>query len=634
MKHNCAKPTFPTAGRVISRTFIAGRNCKPLYTFAGAIYAMKLCIRSKLILIVLAISVPLISVAAYSYSMLIESSRHELSWKIRLTAEEIAKDLNAQFEKTFNVIDTLASHPALKKMDPAAIDPLFAKLLPSYPLHLNILAARLDGYNVGSAIAPQDAHKLNYNDKEWFQRSISGKRVIGDLHVSKLFKAPAIMMAAPVYDDNSSLKGVIGFPFNLDELRKKIIRDWQLPPQSIILIADSKGNIVVDTEHKEHVGENSAHFPLYKAAKNTVNDFLEMPASDGIKRLFYVTNPTNTDWRIIVGVPSTSFIKNAAMINSPYLIAILTATILGLILAILLGRRLSGNISNIVEGIKAISDGNLEHRLKLKGKDELADIAAHFNEMAETHQQYEQTIQGMNTQLELRVEERTAQLVAANKELDSFSYSVSHDLQAPLRSISGFSDILLEEYGDTLEAHVKDCVERIHNASTRMGSLINELLQLSHINRADIQLQTVNLSGMARQIADELQQAKPERQVEFKLSSAITANADTVLIRSVMENLLGNAWKFTQYTANPVIIFDAKRENGTTTYLIKDNGAGFNQEHVGKLFNPFQRLHTSAEFEGTGIGLASVQRIIHRHGGKIWAEGKEGEGAAFYFTVP
>jgi signal transduction histidine kinase len=577
--------------------------------------------------------VPLIAVAAYSFYMVIKTTRNDLSWKIRLTSEEIAKDLGEHFNSTFNVINALAKHPAVKNMDSVESDQIFAELLPLFPLHLNILTARLDGFNAGSAIDPQNAHKLNYKDKEWFQRSISGERLIGDLHISKLVKSSAIMVAAPVYADKSSVKGVIGFPLNLDELREKIIKDWQLPPESIIIISDTKGNILVDTQHKEHVGKNLAHFPLFQTAHKTSNGFIEMAASDGIKRLFYVTTPKDTDWRVIVGIPTISFIKNASISNSPILIAIVIATILGLILTILLGHRLSSNISDIVVGIKSIGDGNLEHRLELKGRDELADIAIYFNEMAEKQQQDAQEIKRMNAQLELRVEERTAQLVAANKELDSFSYSVSHDLQAPLRSISGFSDILLEEYGDKLETQAKDCVERIHNASTRMSSLINELLQLSRINRLELNRQTVDLSGMALQIAEELKESNPKRQVEFKISSAITAEADVVLIRSVMENLLGNAWKFTQHSANPVIMFDAKRENESITYFIKDNGAGFNPDDAGRLFNPFQRLHTNAEFEGTGIGLATAQRIIHRHDGQIWAKGKVQEGAAFYFTL-
>ena len=204
---------------------------------------MKLCIRSKLVLIVLAIVVPLLIVTCFGYIMMFQSNRNELSWKIRLVAEEIARELGEHFDKTFSVIDVLATNPSVIKMDPVACDRLFSKLLPSYPLHLNILAARSDGFNVGSAVSPQDAHALNYNDKEWFQQSISGKRVIGNLHVSKLFKSPAIMMASPVYDSNASVRGVIGFPMNLDRLREKIVRDWQLPPKSIVVVADAKGNI-------------------------------------------------------------------------------------------------------------------------------------------------------------------------------------------------------------------------------------------------------------------------------------------------------------------------------------------------------------------------------------------------------
>lgn len=594
---------------------------------------MKISIRKKLIFIVLAIVVPLISVAAYSYYIIVETARHELSWKIRLTSEEIARELGDNFEKTFYVIDTLAKHPAVKTMDTTACDKLFAALLPSYPLHLNILTALPNGNNAGSAVDPENAHKLNYNDKEWFQRASSGKRFTGDMHISKLFKSPAIMMAAPVYDDNGSLKGVIGLPINLDKLREKIIRNWQLPPQSIIHVVDSKGYILVDTEHKEHVGVNRSTLPFFAAAQKTVNDFIEMTTADGIKRLHYATAPKNTDWRVIVGVPTVTFLKTASEINSPYLVVIIATALLGLTLSLLLGLRLTGNISMIVEGLKSIGDGRLDHRLNLQGNDELADIAEHFNEMAEKHQRYEREIKDANSHLEQRVEERTAQLVAANKELDAFSYSVSHDLKAPLRTIYGFSNVLLERCVDSLDTEGKDCIARIQNAATRMGSLIDDLLTFSQISRAELHMQTVNLSTMALKIAAELRESNPEREVNFDISADIRATADLVLIRSVMENLLGNAWKFTRYADKPVIIFDARHENGTTAFFVKDNGAGFNQEHANKLFNPFQRLHSSTEFEGTGIGLATVLRIIHRHHGKVWAEGREGEGATFYFTL-
>lgn len=594
---------------------------------------IKLCIRSKLVLIVLAIVVPLLIVTCFGYIMMFQSNRNELSWKIRLVAEEIARELGEHFDKTFNVIDVLATNPSVIKMDPVACDRLFSKLLPSYPLHLNILAARSDGFNVGSAVSPQDAHALNYNDKEWFQQSISGKRVIGNLHVSKLFKSPAIMMASPVYDSNASVRGVIGFPMSLDKLREKIVRDWQLPPKSIVVVADAKGNILVDTLHKDHVGKNFSHMPILKNSMTASSNFIKMNVYDGIERLFYVSTPHGTNWRILVGIPSGSFIESASAINSPYLIAIILTAIIGVSISIAIGGRLSNNIALIAEGLKTIGSGKLEYHLSLKGHDELADIAGYFNEMVEKHQQYEQEIKGMNAQLERRVEERTAQLVAANNELDSFSYSVSHDLRAPLRAIDGFSTMLINGHGQKLDEEGVNLLVRIRSACIRMNKLIDDLLELSHVVRADFHKKSVNLSEMAISVAEDLRGASPDRKIELQISPNIIANVDPVLMRTVMENLLGNAWKFTRNIEKPVVIFGATKESGTTTYFVKDNGAGFNQAYVGKLFNAFQRLHTSQEFEGSGVGLASVRKIINRHGGEIWAEGKENEGATFYFTL-
>lgn len=594
---------------------------------------MKRSIRLKLILVVLTILLPLLLASTYSYFMVVQKTRHESSWMIRLIAEDIAKDFSDSFDGTFNVIDALATNPAVVAMDSVACDRLFARLLPSYPLHLNILAARADGCNVGSAVAPRQAHQLNYTDKEWFQVSRQGKRLVGDLHVSKLFKSPAIMMAGPVYGQDGTVKGVIGFPLNLDELRKNLLRNWQLPPRSIILVVDAKGNVLVDTQHREHVGENLAHFPLLKAARRTVYDYFEMPASDGVRRLFYVTTPKNTDWRVLVGVPSESIVKTALTTNNPFFFGIIVTALLGLAISILIARRLTSNISQIAAGLSSIGRGDLAHRLHLRGDDELADIAGYFNEMAEKHQRYEQEITAMNARLEQRVEERTAQLVSANRELDSFVYSVSHDLRAPLRTIDAFSTMLLDEHGARLDDEGKGLLQRIHNGCLRMNELIEDLLQLSRVSRAELNRKTVDLTGLAFEVADELHRAEPGRQVEFTIDPAMVADVDPTLMRTVLENLIGNAWKFTREKSVGRIAFGAARGTGGVTYFVRDNGAGFNQDLAHRLFTVFQRLHPAEEFEGSGIGLASARKIIARHGGEIWAEGKEGEGATFFFTV-
>ena len=241
----------------------------------------------------------------------------------------------------------------------------------------------------------------------------------------------------------------------------------------------------------------------------------------------------------------------------------------------------------------------------------------------------EDKIRSLNEELQ----RRATKLELTNKELESFSYSVSHDLRAPLRSIDGFSQALAEDYADQLDTQGKDYLQRICAATRRMGQLIDDLLDLSRVARSEIKAERVDLSSVARAIATELQQAEPSRQVEFLIGQGITATGDRRLLRIALANLLGNAWKFSAKRTPARIEFGMAGENGTRAYFIRDNGAGFDMAYANKLFGAFQRLHTTTEFNGTGIGLATVQRIIHRHNGRVWAEAKVEQGATFYFTV-
>jgi len=246
----------------------------------------------------------------------------------------------------------------------------------------------------------------------------------------------------------------------------------------------------------------------------------------------------------------------------------------------------------------------------------------------------EKEILRLNAELEQRVADRTAQLQAANKELEAFSYSVSHDLRAPLRHIDGFSQALLEDYTDKLDVVGKSYLREVRSASQEMAQLIDDVLQLARVTRTEMRREVVNLSELARAIAAELKKREPERSVSLNLKEELTTRGDKRLLKIVLDNLLGNAWKFSSKRAEAQITFDREQRNGETTYFIRDNGAGFDMAYVGKLFGAFQRLHTAGEFEGTGIGLATVQRIVYRHGGRVWAEGAVDEGATFYFTLP
>jgi PAS domain S-box-containing protein len=224
-------------------------------------------------------------------------------------------------------------------------------------------------------------------------------------------------------------------------------------------------------------------------------------------------------------------------------------------------------------------------------------------------------------------------LAAANKELEAFSYSVSHDLRAPLRTIDGFSHALLEDCSDKLDDASKSHLNRIRAATQRMGMLIDDLLNLSRLSRTTMHVQNVDISGMARNIADDLQKSDPGRQIALRIEDDLTATADPGLLRAVLENLLNNAWKFTSKRPFAHIEFGQTQGNGTTAFFVRDDGAGFDPAYADRLFGAFQRLHSTNEFAGTGVGLATVQRIINRHGGRIWAESAVGKGATFYFTL-
>jgi light-regulated signal transduction histidine kinase (bacteriophytochrome) len=232
-----------------------------------------------------------------------------------------------------------------------------------------------------------------------------------------------------------------------------------------------------------------------------------------------------------------------------------------------------------------------------------------------------------------QIERSNQELAALNKEIEAFSYSVSHDLRAPLRSMDGFSLALLEDYGDKLDDEARDSLHRIRAASQRMGRLIDELLGLSRVTRAELSLRSVNLSVIAREIADGLQQQHPDRSVRWEIDDAVTVQADKALLQIALQNLLENAWKFTARTAQPVICVGQTQHNGEPTCFVSDNGVGFDMAYADRLFGAFQRLHHESEFSGTGIGLAIVQRIIRRHEGKIWAQAQPGHGATFFFTL-
>ncbi|MGR3302466.1 MAG: sensor histidine kinase [Candidatus Scalindua sp.] len=291
-------------------------------------------------------------------------------------------------------------------------------------------------------------------------------------------------------------------------------------------------------------------------------------------------------------------------------------------ICIMFAVRASRSINELTDATEKFANGDLNYRIKISRNDEIGALGRSFNDMAEK-------LSGEITEHK----QSKDKLAATNKELEAFCYSVSHDLRAPLRSIEGFSKALEEDYAENLNSQGKDYFQRIQRSSRHMSQLIDDLLNLSRITRSDMNYELVDMSAMAEGITTVLRSKQPERQVELVISKKIKAKGDKRLLCVALENLLDNAWKFTGKHPHSRIEFGVTHNNGKEVYFVRDDGAGFDMAYVDKLFTAFQRLHDIQEFEGTGVGLATVQRIIHRHGGRIWAEGEVERGATFYFTL-
>ncbi len=296
------------------------------------------------------------------------------------------------------------------------------------------------------------------------------------------------------------------------------------------------------------------------------------------------------------------------------------ALLLGVaLLSIGIGRRAVRSLHDLTEGFSRLGRGDFDDPVQVSGEDELSEIAQQANRMAAELRE-----------LDAGLREKQRELEHANSELEAFSYSVSHDLRAPLRAIDGFSQALLEDLGDRLDATGGHHLTRVRAGAQRMGQLIDDLLALSRVTRAGVKRESVDLSALSALVVAELERAHPERKVAVTIAEGLRASGDARMLRIVLDNLLGNAWKFTARTAAPRIEVGGDGRE----LFVRDNGAGFDMAFAGKLFAPFQRLHSTEEFAGTGIGLATVQRIIHRHGGTVRADSAPGQGATFRFTLP
>jgi signal transduction histidine kinase len=450
---------------------------------------------------------------------------------------------------------------------------------------------------------------------------------------------------APIKDSEGNFVGEIIFEMDMRPIYKFIQETTGLGVTGEALIVRSEGNEVLFLSPLRHFPDAALQkrAPLNNKAALAAQMAALGETGSGITSDYHGTEVLaawryipSLRWGLVTKIDSDEAFAPVRQLKAVTVVAALFMAVIGVCAAILVARTVTRPVHELQKGAEAIAAGDLRQRVGSGAHDEIGRLSRAIDTMTRAlihdiaeRERAEEAVKSLNENLQHHVR----QLEETNKELEAFSYSVSHDLRSPLRSIDGFSLALLEDYSDKLDDEGKNYLARVRGATQRMGQLIDDLLKLSRLARMEMKRDRVDLSAMASGIASRLRDHHPERPAEFIIAGGLTAFGDERLLTAALENLFGNAWKFSEKTPRTVIEFGVTDAGGDPAFFVKDNGAGFDMAYADKLFNPFQRLHHAAEFSGTGIGLATVKRIINRHGGRVWIEGAVGKGTTVYFTL-
>ncbi|GEM_PF-2020495 len=464
----------------------------------------------------------------------------------------------------------------------------------------------------------------SFADRDYFQHTLAtGKPFLGEPVTSRATGLIVVVYAVPVLDDSGQFLGMVSAGISLKALSDAIVNVAYADDARASIVDVRQGGIIVAHTDPQRVmtpvsGKNEAASRLLLGESGAI----ETTSSTGEVDLIGFAAVPDLPWGIMVITPSeTALAPVTNLRNQAALIVLICVIVVGMLGAWWMFRAMRP-LAQLRDAAREFARGDLSYRVRLTPNNEIGQVAVEFNRMASAL-----------FEKEGQLLERTRELEASNREMEAFSYSVSHDLRAPLRGIDGFSKVLLQKYQDKLDENGKNYLNRVRAAAQRMGSLIDDMLILSRITRSEMKQQKVDLTAVARTIAVDLQRAEPERKTEFVIAEGLIVNGDPALLEVVLQNLLGNAWKFTGKHSCATIEFGVTRLDGETAYFVRDDGAGFDMTYAAKLFAPFQRLHSMEEFPGNGIGLATVQRIIHRFGGEVWGKGEVEKGATFYFKL-
>ena len=595
-------------------------------------------IRTRLSLLLLVFIAPLLVAlvwyARFSYYAEIDTARNNLQSLARLAVLDLDKAANGGAQ----LLSGLGHVALLHGPKTTACSALLAKKFAEFPIYTAILTFDVEGNLVCDALST--LRPQNFSHREYFKSArATGKTVVGSPIFGTLTKKAVLPILHPLRDKSGEVHGYIFASYDLTRFAGEILKN--LHPTAVFAIWGPDATLMArypalpSWEGKSAPETAMARF----IAASGDGGVAELVGLDGIERIWASAKmPAHhgSDTWITVGLPKDEAAAVAVGATRLLLASIGFGVLVAFAVTILFGEYVVRKPVNRLRGaIRRFAGGDRSARIGAPyPRGELGELMKTADQIAKLAEAEHTEIEQLTERLEQRVAERTAELQVANDELESFCYSVSHDLRAPLRHVQGFSALLAREHASMLSADGCHCVNRIHDASSRMGSLIDDLLHLSRVTRADLRRDTVDLSACAQRILEALASREPDRKVQWRVAPGMLVHGDSNLLTIAVESLINNAWKFTAHANAPLIDVGCEFDGHESLYWVRDNGAGFDMKYVDKLFHPFQRLHRADDFPGSGIGLITVHRIITRLGGKVWIEGDEGKGTIVRFTLP
>jgi signal transduction histidine kinase len=599
-------------------------------------------LRARLLAIVLIATVPL-TLALLTYAGVQNSAEQDRArasvQTILLNDVRSCQDLVSQGRAT---LETFGITFAIQAQRWDLVQGNAERLRALHPEYAGIAVA--DASGLVRASSPVAGRTVDISGEEPFRQAVASQRlVVSGYRTDPLTGRPTIAVTLPVYDAKSKLIAVEYIVFEPAQFATRLSTAGA---SSAALLVDGRGVLIGrNPALPGSVGKSVADAGLVAQVLRSRQGTAVLSGLDGVTREYSfapVFPGGEGSLFAIVG-----FSPDALLASEQRAFVLTLAGFAGFALVALVVAWLVGTYSIyrptllLQSAAVRLSEGDLSARAVFGPRhDELGVLRDRFNEMAESLQTHVDELQrtrgelhDLNVDLEERVKRRTADLEAANKELETFSYSVSHDLRSPLRAIDGFSLALLEDHSSDLDEQGRKDLARVRANANRMGELIDGLLRLSRLSRKELHVADVDLSAIADDVAESMREIDPDRAVTFEIGSGVRGAGDPELLRIVLDNLIGNAWKFTSRHDTAHIEFGSTTLDGERAYFVRDDGAGFDMAYVHKLFGAFQRVHGESEFPGTGIGLATAARIVRRHGGRIWAEGEPDNGATFWFTL-